>query len=167
MIAAADGLRQRVRLYRGAWALGRGKSTAAGVHVGRTARDMLPDSTPLKLSQYLAATAVTIASEFAVDGILGKLVNTAGTMYLEAVTPAVDRLITAAAPLRTSPDTAMAAAARELTSAGITYADEVKSGARKLKRADEAFEDSLTRFMSISVRQKRPWWQRWRIRDRG
>lgn len=155
VVAAADGLRQRVRLYRDAWAVGHGKSTAAGVQVGRIARDMLPDSTPLKLSQYLAATAVTVASELAVDGILGKLANTAGSMYLEAVTPAVDRLITAVAPLRISPDPDLAAAAKNLTIAATVYADEAKSGDKKLKRADEAFDNSLTHFISISARQKR------------
>jgi hypothetical protein len=103
--AAADDLRQRVRLYRNAWALGSERGTAAGIEVGRIAQRLLPDSAAPKLREYLGAVLLTTASELAADGLLGRLVNTAGMMYLQAVTPAHERLITATASLRISPDT--------------------------------------------------------------
>jgi hypothetical protein len=84
-------------------------------------------------------------------------------MYFQAITPAVERLISATALLRISLDATLAAAARDLASAAITYADEAKSGGKELKRADKVFEESLSRFMSVSVRQRKTqWWRRWR-----
>jgi len=84
-------------------------------------------------------------------------VNSAGTMYFQAVSPAVERLISATASLRISPDANLAAAARDLASAAITYADEAKSNGKKLKHADRVFEKSLSRFMSVGVRQDKRW----------
>jgi len=155
--AAADDLRQRVRLYRDTWALGGQKSTAVGIQVGRIAHELLPPSDPPKLGHYLLAVGLTTVSELAADGIIGKLVNSAGTMYFQAVSPAVERLISATASLRISPDANLAAAARDLASAAITYADEAKSNGKKLKHADRVFEKSLSRFMSVGVRQDKRW----------
>lgn len=161
--AAADDLRQRVRLFRNTWALGRGKGTAVGIEVGRAARDLFPESAKPKLQHHLMAIALTLASGMAADGIIGKLVNTAGSMYFQAITPAVERLISATASLRISVDTTLATSARDLASAAITYAEEAKSGGKKLKRADKAFEESLSRFMSAGVRHRKThWWRRWR-----
>ena len=131
--AAADDLRQRVRLFRTTWAVGGQKSLTAGVEVGRIARELLPESVGSKLRYYLPAVVLTTASELAVDGIIGKLVNAAGSMYFQAVTPAVERLTSATASLRISPDADLAQAARDLASAAITYADEAKSGGKKLR----------------------------------
>lgn len=156
--AAADDLRQRVRLYHSTWALEGQKGMAVGAEVGRIAREMFSD-TP-RLSHYLMAVGLTTVSQLAADGIIGKLVNTAGTMYFQAVTPAVNRLISATALLRISPEISLAEAARDLASAAITYADEAKSSGRKFKHADRAFEESLSRFMSVGVRQTKPWWRR-------
>jgi hypothetical protein len=73
-------------------------------------------------------------------------------MYLQAVTPAVERLISATASLRISTDADLAVAARDLASAAITYAQARASG-RKAKRADAIFEKSADRFMSIAARR--------------
>jgi hypothetical protein len=126
----------------------------------RAARELLPESATPKLWDHVLAVAFTTASELAADGIIGKLVNTAGTMYLQAVMPAIERLTSATAPLRISPDADLAAAARDLTSVAITYANEAKSGGNRFKRADRAFEKSLSRFMSVGARrEKKHWWQ--------
>ena len=80
--------------------------------------------------------------------------NTAGTMYLQAVMPAIERLTSAPAPLRISPEAHPAAAARDLTSVVITYANEAKSGGKRFKLAqvsklsgcrDLAWRGALTR----------------------
>lgn len=42
VVAAADDLRQRVRLFGSTWALGSGKGTAVGIEVGRAARELPP-----------------------------------------------------------------------------------------------------------------------------
>jgi hypothetical protein len=139
--AAADDMRQRVQLYRTTCALGGDKGLAAGVEVGRMARGLLPDSAASKPGYFLMAAALTTASKLLVDGIIGKLMSTAGTMYLQAVTPAVERLISATASLRTLADADMAGAARGLATAAITYA-QVRSSGKKAKRADESFEKS-------------------------
>lgn len=161
--AAADDLRQRVRLYHGAWALGGQKGVAVGAEVGRIAREMFSD-TP-RFSHYLMAVGLTTVGQLAADGIIGKLVNTAGTMYFQAVTPAVNRLISATSLLRISPEIALAEAASDLASAAITYADEAKSSGRKFKHADRVFEESLRRFMAASVQQTKPLRRRWRHRQ--
>jgi hypothetical protein len=135
--------------------MGGDKGTAVGIAVGRAARELFPESATPKLWHHVLAAAFTTASELAADGIIGKLVNTAGTMYLQAVMPALEHLTSATAPLRISPDADLAAATRALTSVAITYANEAKSGGRGFKRADRGFEESLSRFMSVAAREKK------------
>jgi hypothetical protein len=66
--AAADDLRQRVRLFRSTWALGGGKGTAVGIEVARAARNLFPESAKLKLQHHIMAIALTLGSELAADG---------------------------------------------------------------------------------------------------
>ena len=155
VVAAADDLRQRVELFQGTWALGSSKGTAVGIEVARAAHALIPEDMNLTIAKRIAATALALSSAIAADGIIGKLVDTAGGMYLQAVTPAVQRLTTATAPLRISPDAGLAAAASDLAEAAITYASEAKSGGSKFKRADKAFEDSLSRFLRSAVRPRK------------